>query len=71
MLAGLTFPKTRLNEIKTMAQTNAEIIKKGLNSAKEKLLMMKWIFSEHSIWSQRSQKREEKVSSLDILDEFL
>lgn len=71
MLAGLTFPKTRLNEIKAMAQTNAEIIKKGLNSAKEKLFDDEMDFLGAFDMESKKPKKEEKVSSLDILDEFL
>lgn len=37
MLAGLTLPKKRLNEIKSMAKTNAEIIKKGMEAASDNL----------------------------------
>lgn len=70
MLAGLTLPKTRLNEIKTMAQTNAEIIKKGFDSAKESLFDDEMDFLGVFDDEVKPQKQE-KVSSLDILSEFL
>lgn len=70
MLAGLTLPKTRLNEIKSMAQTNAEIIKKGMDAANDSLfdddMDFLGIFD-----TDFKPKKEEKESSLDILNEFL
>lgn len=70
MIAGLTLPRTRLNEIKSMAQTNAEIIKKGFDSAKETLFDDEMDFLGIFDTDVKPQK-EEKVSSLDILSEFL
>lgn len=70
MLAGLTLPRTRLNEIKSMAQTNAEIIKKGMESAKDSLFDDDMDFLGTFDTSLKT-KKEEKVSSLDILSEFL
>lgn len=69
-LMGLTLPKTRLNEIKSMAQTSAEIIKKGMDSANESLFDDDMDFLGTFDVISKPQK-EEKVSSLDILDEFL
>ena len=70
MLAGLTLPKTRLNEIKSMAQTSAEIIKKGMDSANDSLFDDDIDFLE--IFDTNSKPvKEEKVSSLEILSEFL
>ena len=70
MLAGLTLPKTRLNEIKSMAQTSAEIIKKGMDSANDSLFDDDMDFLE--IFDTNSKPvKEEKVSSLEILSEFL
>ena len=70
MLVGLTYPKTRLNEIKAMAQTNAEIIKKGMDAANESLfdddMDFLGVFD-----TDIKPKKEEKESSLDILNEFL
>lgn len=70
MLAGLTLPKTRLNEIKTMAQTSAEIIKKGMEAASDSLFDDDMDFLGTFDTSSKP-KKEEKVSSLDILSEFL
>lgn len=70
MLAGLTLPKTRLNEIKTMAQTSAEIIKKGIEAANESLFDDDMDFLG-TFDTTVKPKKEEKVSSLDILSEFL
>ena len=70
ILVGLTYPKTRLNEIKAMAQTNAEIIKKGMDAANESLfdddMDFLGVFD-----TDIKPKKEEKESSLDILNEFL
>lgn len=70
ILAGLTLPKTRLNEIKSMAQTNAEIIKKGMDAAKDSLFDDDMDFLGTFDMTAKP-KKEEKVSSLDILSEFL
>lgn len=70
ILAGLTLPKTRLNEIKTMAQTSAEIIKKGMEAASDSLFDDDMDFLGTFDTSSKP-KKEEKVSSLDILSEFL
>lgn len=70
MLAGLTLPRTRLNEIKSMAQTNAEIIKKGMESSKDSLFDDDMDFLG-TFNTTSKPKKEEKVSSLDILSEFL
>lgn len=70
MLAGLTLPKARLNEIKAMAQTNAEIIQKGIKAASNGLFDDSMEFLSAFDIDAKS-KKEEKVSSLDILSEFL
>lgn len=70
ILAGLTLPKTRLNEIKSMAQTSAEIIKKGMDSANDSLFDDDMDFLG-TFDNEIKPKKEEKESSLDILDEFL
>lgn len=70
MLAGLTLPRTRLNEIKSMAQTNAEIIKKGMDAANDSLFDDDMDFLGTFDTSSKP-KKEEEVSSLDILNEFL
>lgn len=71
MVAGLTYPKTRLNEIKSMAQTNAEIIKKGMDSANESLFDDEDMDFLGTFDTDSKPKKPEKVSSLDILSEFL
>lgn len=71
MLAGLSFAKTRLNEIKSMAQTSAEIIKKGMESANESLFDDDMDFLGSFDMTAKPKKEEKKVSSLDILSEFL
>lgn len=71
ILAGLTFPKTRLNEIKSMAQTSAEIIKKGMESANESLFDDDLDFLGTFDMTEKPKKEEKKESSLDILNEFL
>ena len=70
MLAGLTLPRTRLNEIKSMAQTSAEIIKKGMEAANDSLFDDDMDFLG-TFDTASKPKKEEKVSSLDILSEFL
>ena len=70
VITGLTLPKTRLNEIKAMAQTNAEIIKKGMESANESLFDDSMDFLGVFDGKDKTQK-EEKASSLAILNEFL
>lgn len=70
MLAGLTLPKTRLNEIKSMAQTNAEIIKKGIDAANDSLFDDDMDFLG-TFETNSKPVKEEKVSSLEILSEFL
>lgn len=71
ILVGLTYPKTRLNEIKTMAQTNAEIIKKGIDAANESLFDNDDMSFLEAFDTDIKPKIEEKESSLDILNEFL
>lgn len=70
MLAGLTLPKKRLNEIKSMAKTNAEIIKKGMEAASDNLFDDDMDFLG-TFETNSKPVKEEKVSSLDILSEFL
>lgn len=70
MLAGMTLPRTRLNEIRSMAQTNADVIKKNMETAKEGLFEDSMDFLD--IFEEKKPvKEEKKVSSLDILNEFL
>jgi hypothetical protein len=71
MLAGLTFCRTRLNEIKSIAKTNAEIIKKGYESASESLFDDDDMDFLNTFNSVKKSKKEDKISSFDILGEFL
>lgn len=71
MLAGLTFPKKRLHEIKSMAQTNAEIIKNGMDAANDSLFDDDDMDFLGTFDTNTKPVKEEKVSSLDILSEFL
>ena len=71
MLSGLTLPKTRLNEIKNMAQTSAEIIKKGMESANDSLFDEDDMDFLGAFDVKAKPKKEEEISSLDILSEFL
>lgn len=70
MIAGLTLPKTRLNEIKSMAQTNMEIIKKGIDAANDSLFEDSLDFLG-AFETKKKPIKEEKVSSMDIMNEFL
>lgn len=70
ILTGLTLPKRRLNEIKSMAQTSAEIIKKGIDSVNNNLFDDDMGFLG-TFEAAPQLEKEEKVSSLDIMDEFL
>lgn len=71
MLAGLTYPKTRLNEIREMAQTNAEIIKKGMEAANNSLFDDGNMDFLGVFDVEVKPQKEEKESSWDILNEFL
>lgn len=71
MLAGLTLPKKRLHEIKSMAQTNAEIIKKGMDASNDSLFDDDDMDFLGTFDTNSKPVKEEKISSLDILSEFL
>lgn len=71
VLVGLTFCRTRLNEIKSMAKTSAEIIKKGYESAKGSLFDDDMDFLGTFDVDIKQKKKEEKGSSYDILGEFI
>jgi hypothetical protein len=68
--AGLSFPRSRLNEIRKTAQANSEIIKQNMESTNESLfdggVDFLGAFDSKPIFES-----EKKVSSLDILNEFL
>lgn len=70
VLAGLSLPKTRLNEIKSMAETNVEIIKKHMESEKEDLFGDSVGFLT-AFDDEEKPVKKEKVSSLDILNSLL
>jgi len=69
MIAGLSLPKTRLLEIKKTAQANSEIIKNNMAAADESLFGDDVDFI--SSFDIKSAKPAKKVSSLDIMNEFL
>lgn len=70
MIAGLTLPKARLNEIKSMAQTNMEIIKKGIDAANDSLFEDSLDFLD-AFETKKKPMKKERVSSMDIMNEFL
>ena len=71
MAAGLSFPKTRLNDIRKTAQTNSELIQKSIQSASG------GIFGDDDLGfldvfaTKQPPKESKKKSSLDLLNEFL
>ena len=70
MAAGLSFPKGRENEIRKTAQANSEIIKQNMESANDSLfddsIDFLGAFDAKPVFDA-----QKKVSSLDILNEFL
>jgi hypothetical protein len=70
VVAGLSFPKGRLNGIRKTAQANSEIIKQNMESADDCLFDggMDFLGAFDAKPVSDSQK---KTSSLDILNEFL
>jgi hypothetical protein len=70
MAAGLSFPKGRLNEIRKIAQANSEIIKQNMESADIGLFDGGMDFLG-AFDAKPVTGTEKKVSSLDILNEFL
>lgn len=71
MLAGLSLCTTRLNQIKEMAQTNAEILQKGFNASKSSNIFDDLSFINAFDEVKNPPKPQEKKSSFDILGEFL
>lgn len=71
MLAGLSFPKTRLKEIKSMAQVNVEIIQRNMQSANTSLFENDTLDFLNAFEPEHKSKEPEEISSLDILNEFL
>ena len=68
--AGLTFPKSRLNEIRKTAQANSEVIQRNMESVDDGLFDgdMGFLGAFDAKPATDSQKN---ASSLDILNEFL
>jgi hypothetical protein len=70
MAAGLSFPKSRLNEIRKTAQANSEIIKQNMESADISLFDDDMDFLG-AFDVKTVLDNQKKASSLDILNEFL
>lgn len=70
MLAGLSLPKTRLAEIMGLAKNNVEIIQNNIRSVEESLFDDSMDFLT-AFEDQPKKKQEKKLTSLDILNEFL
>lgn len=70
MAAGLSFPKRRLGEIRKTAQANSEIIKQNMESADIGLFDGGMDFLG-AFDTKPVTGTEKKVSSIDILNEFL
>jgi hypothetical protein len=68
--AGLSFPKSRLNEIRKTAQAGSEIIRRNMESANDSLFDGDTDFLG-AFDVKAADKGQKKVSSLDILNEFL
>jgi hypothetical protein len=72
MAAGLSFSKTRLNEIRNIAKANSQIIKKNKEDADGSLFDDDVDFlNEFEKGEEAKEKGKKKVSSFDILSEFL
>lgn len=70
MAAGLSFPKVRLNEIRKTAQANSEIIKQYMESTDDSLFDGGMDFLG-AFSAKPASDTHKKVSSLEILNEFL
>ena len=70
MVTGLSFPKGRLNEIRKTAQASSEIIKRNMESANDSLFNGDTDFLG-AFDIKPVLEAQGKVSSLDILSEFL
>lgn len=70
MCAGLSLPKTRLNEIKNAAQTNMQIIKKGFTASEDSLFDDSLDFLGAFDNKPKASEKKKEKSSYDILDEF-
>jgi len=70
MAAGLSFPKSRLNEIRKTAQANSKIIKQNMESSNDSLFDGGVDFLG-AFDAKPVSEVQKKASSLDILNEFL
>lgn len=70
MLTGLSLPKTRLVEIMGLAKNNVEIIQNNIKSVEESLFDDSMDFLT-AFEEKPKKKQEKKLTSLDILNEFL
>lgn len=72
MLAGLTYPKKRLNEIMEQAKSNAEMIQRNMKEADDSLFGDPENMGFLSVFSDGPSKKKEKAMSIeDMMDEFL
>jgi hypothetical protein len=71
MAAGLSYPKSRLNEIKKTAQANSEIIQKNMEAASDSLFGDDVSFLGAFDIKKPAKVEKKTLSSLDILNEFL
>jgi len=70
MATGLNLPKTRLNEIRKVAQVNSEIILQNMESTSDSLFEDELDFLG-AFSDKPAENIKKKVNSLDILGEFL
>lgn len=70
MVSGLSLSRTRLNQIKEAAQTNMEIIKKGMEASKDSLFGDSVGFLG-AFDDEKPVEKKKEQSGLDILNEFL
>ena len=70
MLTGLSLPKTRLVEIMGLVKNNVEIIQNNIKSVEESLFDDSMDFLT-AFEEKPKKKQEKKLTSLDILNEFL
>lgn len=70
MLTGLSLPKTRLVEIMGLTKNNVEIIQNNIKSVEESLFDDSMDFLT-AFEEKPKKKQEKKLTSLDILNEFL
>ncbi|MDE7309325.1 MAG: hypothetical protein K2N61_11825 [Lachnospiraceae bacterium] len=72
ILTGMSLPKSRLNEIRAVAQKNVEVIRKNMEEAEESLFGEDVSFSDVFRDRKKDRRTERRaVSSLEIMNEFL